>query len=312
MPRLSLFAVCLSATCLALRPAGSISAQAIAAAEAGGVTASATTNDTGPAGIIPYVKGYNLSLGTSSEHDSTNGWSSVLTPDLAFRFNRNFSADLSAPIYSYINVLVTGGTAAKPTQSYQTRNGIAGDTSLNGHYEAGFRLLDYNLTATLGLPSGSQTDGLGAGKVTYNFNNHLERSVSIFSPDIELGIGDNSSLVGSRIRKSYTTVGSLAYFQAGTSVDLPHQWGFNANAYEELPLASQIVYSTTGKGKKKKTTATNEGAAEDNGFQTSLDIPLQSHVTLSGFYNRSLRSHIDTAGFAFTFLLKAPPSEITR
>ena len=81
-------------------------------------------------------------------------------------------------------------------------------------------------------------------------------------------------------------------------------------AYEELPLTKDLVYSTTGKGKKKVTTSTNEGPAEDNGFLTSLDIPLSPHVTMSGFYDRSLIDHDDTAGFSFTFLLKPlPPLE---
>jgi hypothetical protein len=62
------------------------------------------------------------------------------------------------------------------------------------------------------------------------------------------------------------------------------------------------------------TTATNIDPGEDNGFITSLDIPLSPHLTLSGFYNRSLRDHDDVAGFSFTFILRAPPrpSELIR
>lgn len=299
--------LCLPFT-LAFASTPSLSAQAIAASSTtdGSVTASGSTNDAGPAGIIPFVKGPNLSLGTTSQHDSSNGWSSVLTPDLAWRFNRRFSADVSAPIYAYINVVVTSGTKAKPIYTLATRHFVPGDTAINGRFDTSF-FLDYNLTATLGLPSGSKTDGLGAGQPTYFFNNHFEKSLGIFTPDIELGIGDSSSLIGQRIRKSYTTVGSLAHFQAGTSLDLPFSMNFEADAYEEMPLASQILYSTTGKGKKKVTTATNEGLAEDNGFNTALDIPVVSHMTLSGFYNRSLRNHIDTAGFSLTFFLRSPP-----
>jgi hypothetical protein len=278
----------------------------------GATSASATTNDEGPAGIVPFVKGPNVSLITTSQHDSDNGWSSLLTPDLAWRFNRRFSADASTPIYDYINVLVTGGTKAKPTYTETTRKVVAGDTAINGHFDAHPSLLDYNFTATLGAPTGDKNDGLGAGQVTYNLNNHFEKDFDIFSPDIEIGFGDSSQLIGSRIQKSYTSVGKLAHFQAGSSVDLPFHTTFDAEAYEELPLSSQILYSTTGKGKKKVTTATNEGVAEDNGFTTSLDIPLNGHVTLSGFYNRSLRNHLDTAGFSFTFLLKGPPHEISR
>lgn len=282
-------------------------AQATPAQQAGSTTASATTNDTGPAGIIPEVKGFNASLGTSSQHDSSNGWSSVLTPNIAFRFNRFFSADVGAPIYGYINVYANTGTKAKPVYAYATKHGVIGDTTLSAHAEAHPDLFDYNATVTLGLPSGNTKYGLGAGQVTYNFNNHFEHSLGFFAPDIELGITDSSALVGTRVRKSYVAVGTLAHFQAGGSFELPRHLSFDAEAYEELPLASTTIYSTTGKGKKKVTTATNAGAAEDNGFSSSLDIPLQRHVTLSGFYSRSLRNKIDTAGFSLTFLLRPPP-----
>jgi hypothetical protein len=159
------------------------------------------------------------------------------------------------------------------------------------------------------MPSGNSAYGLGAGQVTYTVNNHFEKELGIFTPDIELGYGDSSSLVSAAIRKNYVAVGPQAHFQAGTTVDMPRGMTFEAEAYEEMPLATDLVYSTTGKGKKKKTTATNIGPAEDNGFNTSLDIPVQRHITLSGFYSRSLRDHDDVAGFSLTFMLKAPPKE---
>ena len=289
--------------CFALFAAGPLFAQAVDGAS----TASASTNDAGPTGIIPFVKGPNLSLGTTSQHDSSSGWSSLLTPDVAWRFSRRYSADVEVPVYAYVNVLVTGGTKLRPTYTPATRHFTLADTSLSGHYQISPRIFDYDFTATLGLPTGDKSIGLGAGEVTYNLNNHFERSAGIFSPDIELGIGDSSQLFDQRIRRGYTTVGELAHFQAGTSVDLPLGTSFSAEAYEELPLASQILYSTTGRGRKKVTTATNKGVAEDNGFLTTLDIPLNPHTTLSGFYNRSLRNHIDTAGFSFTFFLRTPP-----
>jgi len=293
--------VCLSASLL--------TAQATPLQNVGPVSSAASASDAGPAGIIPVVNGPNLSLGTTSQHDSSNGWSSLLTPDFAWRFNKHFSADVNAPIYDYINVIVTSGTKAKPIYTNATRRFVMGDTGINGHYEVDPKFLSYAGSVTLGLPTGSKSDGLGAGQVTYNVNNHFEKDFDIFSPDIEIGIGDNSSLTNTRVRKSYTSVGTLAFFQAGGSVDRPFHTMFEADAYEDLPIGAQTIYSTTGKGKKKVTTATNTGAAEDNGFTNSLDIPLNGHVTLSGFYNRSLRSHIDTAGFSLTFLLRAPPRE---
>ncbi len=290
--------------------AATLHAQAKPALEPTGATASSTTNDEGPAGIVPYVKGPNFSLGTTSQHDSDNGWSSILNPDLAYRFNRHYSADATTPIYTYLTTLLSGGTRARPTETPVTDHFVPGDTALNGHFEIS-TIFDYSLTATLGLPTGSKSLGIGAGQATYNFNNHFEKTIGFVNPDIELGFGDSSEFDNTRARKSYTTVGPLAFFQAGATFDLPRGLDFEAEAYEQLPVAAQTLYSTTGKGKKKVTTAIGVSQAEDNGFLTTLDIPLNPHTTLSGFYNRSLRSHIDTAGFSFTFFLRAVPRQTT-
>jgi hypothetical protein len=274
--------------------------------ELAAITAAAS-NDSGPAGIVPSNRGFNASLGTSSQHDSTDGWSSILNPNVAYRLNRHFSLDAGVPLYVYIKVYQNTGTAAKPAYAYIPRNGVFGDAALSFQGDASTGWLDYNGIVTMGLPSGNSRYGLGAGQVTYSINNHLERTLGPLTPDIELGIGDSSNLVEQRVLKSYVAVGPLAHFQAGTSVNLPFNASFEADAYEELPLAKDLVYSTTGKGKKKVTTATNEDPGEDNGFITSLDIPLSQHVTLSGFYSRSLRDHDDVAGFSLTLLAKAPP-----
>lgn len=293
-------------------PGGAIPArtQATEAAELddlAALNAASTINDAGPAGIIPVTKGFNLSLGTSSQHDSSNGWSSILTPNLAYRVNRYLSFDASVPLYTYVNVYSNIGTTAKPLYTYNSRSGAFGDTSVSVEGDLSFASIDYSGTVSMGLPSGNTGFALGAGQVTYNINNHFERSLGIFTPDIELGYGDTSALIDQRVLKSYLAVGPMAHFQAGTAVDLPFRTTFEADAYEELPLDTDLVYSTTGKGKKKVTTATNIDPSEDNGFITSLDIPLSPHVTLSGFYSRSLRDHNDVAGFSFTFLMKAPP-----
>jgi hypothetical protein len=278
--------------------------------ELGGLSAAAMTNDSGPAGIIPVAKGFNASMGTTSQHDSSSGWSSLLTPNVAYRLNRYISVDAGVPMYMYINIDANVGTKTKPVYVYSPKKGAFGDTSLSFHGDATAWTIDYNGTVSLGLPSGNTDYGLGAGQVTYNINNHFERNFDLFTPDIEFGVGDTSALVNQRVLKNYVAVGPMAHFQAGTAVNLPLRMSFEADAYEELPLDKNLVYSTTGKGKKKVTTATNTDPAEDNGFLTSLDIPLNRHVTMSGFYNRSLRDHDDVGGFSFTFLLKAPPQPL--
>lgn len=280
-------------------------AQAVTAgAEALGLESpSAATNDSGPVGIIAPTQGLNASLVTATQHDSSNGWSAIFTPNVSYRFSSHFSLSASTPIYAYINIEQAKGPKTRPVYTQTTQRGVPGDTSLLAQWDVS-RSLNYTADVSLGLPTGNSNFGLGAGQPTYDFNNHFDKSMSIFTPDIELGLGDSSSLIAQRIRKDYTAVGKLAHFQAGTSVDLPHSMSFEADAYEQLPLSASTLYSTTRKGKKRIRTVTSQGPTEDNGFLTSLDLPVSSHFTISGYYNRSLRDHDDIAGISLTAFLR--------
>ncbi|GAC1359130.1 MAG: hypothetical protein NVSMB3_06540 [Acidobacteriaceae bacterium] len=285
----------------------------LSAEEASVSGSTSAASGAGPAGIVPYTRGFNASLGSATQHDSSNGWSSIITPGVAYRFSRNFSIDASVPIYGYINVDENRGTKAKPVYQLASKTGVPGDTSLAAHLDAHV-LVDYAATFNLGLPTGNTDFGLGAGKTTYSFTNHFEQSLGIFSPDVELGIADTSSLNNRRIRRSYTSVGLIAHLQAGSSIDLSHNVNFSADAYEDLPLVRGTVYSTTGRGKKRVSTSTTSPSSEDNGVNTSLDIPVSPHLTLSGLYSHSFRSEDDVAGLSLTFLLRAPsrPQDLSR
>lgn len=266
----------------------------------------ATSNGAGPAGIVPYNRGVNASLGITSQHDSSNGWSTLLTPGVALRVNKVFSLDAAVPIYAHINVESNRGSKNKPVFQLVTETGVPGDTSISAHASA-HTFLDNTATFTLGLPTGNSDLGLSAGRVTYSLNNRAEKSFGILTPDLELGIADTSSLTNRRFRRSYTSVGAIAHIQVGSSVDLPRNLSLSVDAFEDLPLVRGILYSTAGHGRKKSTTATNAPSAEDNGVNTSLDLPVSRHLTLSGLYSRSFRAHDDVAGLSLTFLLRAPP-----
>lgn len=277
------------------------------AIEDGDLSPNATNNNAGPSGIIPLQPGFNASLISSSQHDSDTGWSNLLTPNIAYRFNRYLSADASASIFTYLNVNVvsTGKRANSTSNGLKTVHGTATDTAIAGHLELPVTpKTDYVFTATLGVPTGNKTYGLGAGQVTYDINNHFERDMFL-SPFVELGIGDTSQLLNRRVRRNQTSVGHLAHFEAGGSIDLPLHASFDLSAYESLPIGNQNITATKTVRKKTVTVITGTtGLAEDNGFNTSLDIPVQKHLTLSGFYTRSLRQHSDTAGFSLTLFAR--------
>lgn len=271
--------------------------------------ASLEAPDLGPLGIVPLRRGFNASFTTTSQHDAASAWSWLLTPVIAYRFNRHFSVDASTPLYVYIGIFQNVGTTAKPVYNYSIQHALWGDTQVSFRHNWSPRLFDFSGSISLGFPSGNDARGLGAGQVTYDINNHLERRFWRLAPEIELGEGNTSTLVDPRIRKSYVSVGPMAHFQAGFGFLLPHNLTLDAQVYEQLPLAQDLVYSTTGKGKKKVTTATNIGPAEDNGLLSLLDIPMSPHLTLSGFYNRSIRDGDDLAGFSISFLLRPLSSE---
>ncbi len=277
---------------------------------------STSNNGEGPAGIVPFAPGFNATLISTSQHDSDSGWSNQLTPNVAWRFNRYFSMNAEVPIFTYQNVSVATGTIKLAgvvignTYTLETKHFLVGDTTIALGFELHPHFLDYNFTATLGTPTGDFPNGLGSGQYTYNINNHFEHTFFGFiAPDIELGIGDSSSLITSSIRKSFVAVGEQAHFQAGLSVSLP--WfnaDFSSEAYEDMPLSRQTVTTITNTGKKGTVklvkSTTQESIGEDNGFANTLDIPLSGHITLASFYNRSLLNHEDTVGFSFVYLLR--------
>jgi hypothetical protein len=256
----------------------------------------------------PPVPGFNFSLESTSQHSSVTGWSNLWTPTLSFRVNDHFSVDASIPWVlsdnAYVPVTVKGVT----TYPLQHANNILGDLAASGTYELVHDDFGYNAVATLGFATGNSLYGLSANTTTYNITNHLEYGFGRFTPDVEIGEGNSSTLVNQEVRKAYTAVGQLANFQAGSWIDLPWKLGLDLEAYEALPVGKQNIYGTvTKKTKGKRTTTTtlaSSGVAEDNGFTTALDIPIGAHLVLSGGYDRSLRQHDDIANISITYTLR--------
>jgi hypothetical protein len=158
----------------------------------------------------------------------------------------------------------------------------------------------------MGVPTGDSELGLTAEQVTYSVNNHFERTMGSFTPNVEVGIGDSSNLNSTASRKTYVAVGPAGWFQAGMMVDVPLGMSFEADAYESLPIGDQRVFGTITRRGKTVQVLEGTGAAEDNGFSTSLIAPLGRHLSLMGYYSRSLRQHVDTVGFSFSYALRVP------
>ncbi len=298
-PRSKCFlSLCLSLAALLAIPSP---AQAIATA----------TSPALPANHISPVMGFNFVLDYTAQHNSATGWATIVTPGLSYRFNRHLSINASVPWYTSVRAFIPRRVAGVLTYPLETAHNLLGDTTVSGQLEAPRNNFTYELTTTVGLNTGNAQYGLSAKTTTYNFTNHFDYSIGPFTPDIEVGIGNNSALATPAVRRIYTAVGPIANFQAGTAIDLPWRLSLDLEAYEELPIGNQNVYGTVTRKRKNGKTVTRQvlqgtGAAEDNGFTSEFDVPLGRYLMLNGSYDRSLIQGLDTASVGITWMLRAP------
>lgn len=266
---------------------------------------------------VTPVMGMNFAVDYAAQHNSATGWANIVSPDLSYRFSRHFSIDASVPWYPTVNANVATTKAGVTTYPLKSGRDLLGDASLAAPVEFQPHKFTYLLTPTVSFPTGSYHYGLSANTVTYNVTAHAERSFRVFTPDVEAGFGDSSALANPSVRKAYTAVGSIANFQLGTVIDLPFNLGLDLEAYEDLPVGAQNVYGTITKKHKHGKTVTTQvldgtGVAEDNGFNTELDLPIGHHVMLVGSYERSLIQGLDTVSVGVLFTLRSPKIPVIR
>ena len=281
-------------------------------------------------GLGTLLDGLNAGVSYSGVHSSSVGWYTVMTPAVNYTFSRRFSADGSNSIYFHRQIANTNtATAVKHPLVDDPMD--PGDTLIGLHafFEPGS--LQDTITASFTAPTGNRAKGFGAGQVTYDFSNHLERYLKQLGLILDVGAGDSSGLFNDQIVKDYNSVGGLAHFESGLVYWFPRRTYVEAVAYEQLPLGSQTVYRTVARGESLSSTtrANDDGGgngggnppssnpptvattvttvSEDNGFTTFLGIPLTRNVILNGYYNRSLRQHVDTVSFGMTYVLRSSP-----
>ncbi len=212
------------------------------------------------------------------------------------------SVDASLPFYDYLDAVHTGkGGNSRVT----AHNAILGDAGIASHFAFSPDICDYVGTIALSAPTGNEHLGVGTGHFGYNINNHAERSVGPFTPDIEAGIGNTSSLIRRRVAKSYTSSGLLLFLQAGTTVNLARSFNLDSEGYEQLPIGAQTVYSRAAR-KNGKVVLMQPSDGEDNGINFELDAPVVRRFLLSASLSQSIRLGETTESVSLAFLLHVP------
>jgi hypothetical protein len=258
-----------------------------------------------PEGIgSSYFNGFNAGITIAGIHDSVLGWSTLATPSIGYSFNDIFSVDGTLPIYMY-RLAESLSIRPRPTQLLVNQRGEVGDVVLGFHAQFLPKYWLYQANLAVTAPTGDEAYGLTTGRVTFDLNNHFERTYGRLTPNLEVGVGDSSYLVNRAVNKNYTSLGPISHFQIGLGVELFRGVSFETDAYENLPIGDQKVYGPSRNG--KATLVIGHNVTEDNGFTNSLEIPLDRHTSFSSYYSRSLRLHIDSVAFAVTYILRAPP-----
>jgi hypothetical protein len=274
--------------------------------EQGSVAAPASTRESevpDVPGLSSFLKGLNAGFTVSGVHDDYTGWGTAITPALGYAFNNNFSADVSMPIY-FFRLAPTTKARPKPNALLVPTRGEMGDVVLAGHMHFAPQHYEYQATAALAIPTGDAKDGLTTGLTAFDFTNHFDVPFWKLSPNLDIGMGDNASLVNRISTKNYQpSQGPLSHYQMGMSVALPLGASFDAGGYEQLPLGDQKTYAPSPRN-PKELVVTGRKISEDNGIITSLDIPMGGHMTMSGYYNHSTRYHSDTVAMGYTYVLR--------
>jgi hypothetical protein len=256
-------------------------------------------------GISDSLHGWNAGATFSGVHDSVTGWATLFTPAIGYSFNDTFSIDATIPIYMY-RLAESRSTHPKPNAQLVNQRGEPGDIVLGLHAQFVPRQYQYQLTGLVTAPTGDEAYGLTTGRVTFDISNYFQRTFGRITPNLEIGGGDSSTLVNRIVTKNYTSLGPLAHFQLGLGFDLFRGMSFETEAYEQLPIGDQKIYGPSRNG--KATVVTGHNVTEDNGFTNSLDVPLTSQFTLSGYYSHSLRLHTDTTAIGLSYVLRSAPT----
>ena len=258
-------------------------------------------------GLERVLRGFNAGLTSSAVHDSSIGWYSIVTPAVSYTVSPHYSADVSLSIYPY-RLAPNENPAAAASQRLVTTHADLGDTLIGLHGYFNPHAFQQTVTVSLTAPTGSRQNGLGTGRVTFDFRDHIERYFHQTGFILDLGAGDSSGLFNRLVMDESSSLGPITHFQTGTIIWLPRGNYLQSVAYEQLPIGDQKIYGVvSAPGKPSQTVATGRSVTEDNGFTTSLGVPLSSHVTLASYYNRSLRLHLDTVSVGLTYVLRGTP-----
>ncbi len=170
------------------------------------------------------------------------GFVTRLDSSVGYKLNRYFAVDAGLPVY-----LIRPSESALSTSSVARVNGI-GNARIAGHFLVMNPAVNYLSSLTVTAPTGDKDKGLSTGHVTYDWNNHLDRSFGRLTPFGDAGVANTVSDTPFFIRP-FTSTGFVTHLSGGVQFRLFKAVGVGALAYTIRPSGEQIIVSRVrGKG----------------------------------------------------------------
>jgi len=223
-------------------------------------------------------------------------------PSVGYNFNSHFGMNFGVPIY----FVRTAATATTPSTSNTGLGNAYVDLKLTYLHPA----INFSSTLTGYAPTGNRDNGLSTGRVTFDWNNHLDRSFSRVTPFLEAGAG-NTILDSTFFTRPFTTLGFTTHITGGSSFNVWKFVSVGASAYSIMPLGDQKVFSKlvkqggTAKGsgshgrvyETNSLTAGTSDIARDDGFSAWIDANPSETVDISCGYTRSIHYDLNVMSF---------------
>lgn len=276
-----------------------------------------------PAQQMPFSqsaeRGAYGALTVQGAKDSLSGYSNLWNFSAGYDFGQRLSLEAGIPFYalasSSVEQATVSHTGVGTTTQQTSATNLLGDVYLRGIFACtACGRVGYTLTAKATAPTGDTSAGISTGRATWNLNNHVESALGRVTPYLEAGAG-NTIADSSKYYRSYTTLGYIAPFAAGLSVNLARRVSFDASTYYDLPFGNQKLYSRevargtsippgTFRNRPVLEQYMSQGSAsltEDHGYNGSLSIAPTPRVSLSASYNRSIPDALDSVTLALSF-----------
>jgi len=234
--------------------------------------------------------------------DSDQGQVMKFDPSVGYNFNSHFGMNFGVPVY----FVRTAATATTPSTSNNGLGNAYVDLKLTYLRPA----VNFASTLTGYAPTGNRDNGLSTGRVTFDWNNHFDRSFSRVTPFVEAGAG-NTILDSTFFTRPFTTLGFSTHVTGGASFNVWKFVSVGASAYSIMPVGDQKVFSKlvkkggTAKGSgshgrvyetNNLTTGTSD-IARDDGFSAWIDANPSESVDISFGYNRSIKYELNVVSF---------------